>query len=68
VNKARNFFAVHVRKDGKVHYGGQYLDENIAGWAANQLALQLYGENIARKNDVQLEGYQFVKNRAIQKT
>ncbi len=64
VFKSGTFFTVHFGKDRKQYYGGQYRDEKVAAWAADQLALQLYGKH-ARVNNIQLNGYRFHENRAI---
>jgi len=58
-------YCVRMAKDGIYYYGGQYADEQVAGWAADQLAHELFGED-ARSNNVQLEGYVFANRRAVQ--
>ena len=51
----------------KKHYGGLYEDEKVAAWAATQLSTQLYGEEHTKENNVILENYVFVNNRAVKK-
>jgi len=37
-------WAVRVKKLGKVHYGGRYLDADVAGLRASELRHKLHGE------------------------
>ncbi len=60
----KNGFIVRVKKDGKVHYGGKYKNERIAGFAADQLSLMLYQDK-AKSNGINLPGYIFKNNRAV---
>jgi hypothetical protein len=64
VRKQYNKFKVSMVKDGILYYGGSYLCEDLAGFAANQLGILLYGED-ANHNDVDVQGYTFVNNRAV---
>jgi hypothetical protein len=67
VSKSGNGFGVSVQKNYIAHRGGYYKNEQVAAWAADQLAHQLYGE-YANTNNVQLEEeYEFINNRACKK-
>jgi len=60
-------FEVFVNKDRKKYSGGLYEDDKVAAWAATQLSRQLYGEEHTKENNVILENYVFVNNRAVKK-
>jgi hypothetical protein len=60
-----NSFLVRIRHNNKPYYGGSYQDEKLAAWAASQLCIQLYGQEFARKYDIEMPGYIFKNNRAI---
>ena len=65
VSKTRsNTYHVGMSKDG-IHYtGGTYANEEVAAFAADELAKELYREE-ARSNNSQLKGYIFVNRRAV---
>ncbi len=65
VSIVHNRFQVRVAKDGVQYYGGRYQDEDVGGWAADQLSLELFGQD-ARQNGVILDDYVFVDRRAVQ--
>lgn len=52
-----------ISKDGICYSGGTYENEDLAGFASEQLTKELYRED-AHLNNVQLEGYVFVNRRA----
>ncbi len=64
VSKNGNYFKVEICKDGIKYSGGSYKSEQIAGWAANELSRELYGD-FAIKNNITLNGYVFKNRRAI---
>jgi hypothetical protein len=64
VSKNKKSFKVEMRKDGIRYSGGSYKSEKIAGWAANQLSKELYGD-YDTNNHVEVEGYVFKNRRAI---
>jgi hypothetical protein len=51
VCRSRGKWIGYVAKDGKTYYSGTFDDENVAAWARNCKARDLYGDN-ARLNDV----------------
>jgi len=57
-------FKVSITKEGERHYGGRYKNEDIAGWAYNQLAQEVYGE-YALKNDIDITGYIWKDRHAV---
>ncbi len=66
VRKRGNSYSVSVVKDSISHPGGSYNDANVANWARDQLAKQLFG-NHASLNHTILEGYEWTGTKAIQK-
>ncbi len=57
-------FGVRIQQDKVRHSAGQYKSEQVAAWASDQLVLKLYGQN-AHINNIKLEGYAFINNRAV---
>jgi hypothetical protein len=64
VYKHKDKYMTKIVKDGIPYHGGMYKDENVAAWCADQLSKQLYRE-FARSNNIKLNGYLFINNRAL---
>ena len=65
VSKTRsNTYHARMTKDGISYTGGTYANEEVAAFASDCLAKELYREN-ARSNNSQLKGYIFVNRRAV---
>jgi hypothetical protein len=64
VYKQKNSFEVSITKDGVKYYGGRYKSEELAAWARDKLAIDLYGK-FASLNNIKVEGYEWKNNRAI---
>jgi hypothetical protein len=64
VHKQKNSFEVSITKDGVKYYGGRYKSEELAAWARDKLAIDLYGE-FASLNNIKIDGYEWENSRAV---
>ena len=65
VSVSKNRFHVRVSKNYREFYGGSYVEEDVAAWAADQLALEIHCGKYKKLNNIKLEGYLFHDQRAV---
>jgi hypothetical protein len=64
-NVSQKKYEVRVNKDFVNFSGGSYSDMHVAGWAANQLAKDVYGPDFGKLNKIELPDYIWYNQRAL---